>query len=167
MPVSSLQMKNDIYSLSLEKMSVMINKYNLIYLLGGTELIPEKIKSAFDLIMLSNKGIKKASLDALVGHMGMTKKSFVENILNLSVKTLERKKDTDLLDKQTSSQIIEVAKVVEHAFEVFEAEERVQKWLNTTNRSLNGMKPVELFYIPTGLAMVDQILGRIEEGVYS
>jgi hypothetical protein len=63
---------------------------NLVYLLGGTDLIREKIKSAFDLITLSNKGIRKASLDALVGHMGMTKKSFAEDILNLSVKTLER-----------------------------------------------------------------------------
>jgi putative toxin-antitoxin system antitoxin component (TIGR02293 family) len=140
---------------------------NLVYLLGGTELIREKIKSAFDLITLSNKGIKKASLDALVGHMGMTKKNFAEDILNLSVKTLERKKGDDLLDKYTSSHIIEVAKVVEHAFEVFEDETRVQKWLNTPNRALNQMKPLELFYIPTGLSMVDQVLGRIEEGVYS
>jgi putative toxin-antitoxin system antitoxin component (TIGR02293 family) len=140
---------------------------NLVYLLGGTDLIREKIRSAFDLITLSNKGIRKASLDALVGHMGMTKKSFAEDILNLSVKTLERKNDDDLLDRQTSSHIIEVAKVVEHAFEVFEDEERVQKWLNTPNRALNQFKPLELFYIPTGLAMVDNVLGRIEEGVYS
>jgi putative toxin-antitoxin system antitoxin component (TIGR02293 family) len=140
---------------------------NLVYLLGGTDLIREKIKSAFDLITLSNKGIRKASLDALVGHMGMTKKSFAEDILNLSVKTLERKNGDDLLDRQTSSHIIEVAKVVEHAFEVFEDEERVQKWLNTPNRALNQFKPLELFYIPTGLAMVDNVLGRIEEGIYS
>jgi putative toxin-antitoxin system antitoxin component (TIGR02293 family) len=140
---------------------------DLVYLLGGTDLIREKIKSAFDLITLSNKGIRKASLDALVGHMGMTKKSFAEDILNLSVKTLERKKGDDLLDRHTSSHIIEVAKVVEHAFEVFEEEERVQKWLNMPNRALNQMKPLALFYIPTGLAMVDNVLGRIEEGVYS
>lgn len=140
---------------------------NLVYLLGGTDLIREKIKSAFDLITLSNKGIRKASLDALVGHMGMTKKSFAEDILNLSVKTLERKNGDDLLDRQTSSHIIEVAKVVEHAFEVFEDEERVQKWLNTPNRALNQFKPLELFYLPTGLTMVDNVLGRIEEGIYS
>ncbi|PIG96509.1 hypothetical protein CS542_08740 [Pedobacter sp. IW39] len=44
---------------------------------------------------------------------------------------------------------------------------KMQKWLNTPNRALNQMKPVDLFYIPTGLAMVDNVLGRIEEGVYS
>ncbi|QNK63269.1 DUF2384 domain-containing protein [Pedobacter sp. PAMC26386] len=145
----------------------MIYENNLVYLLGGTDLILEKIKSAFDLITLSNKGIKKASLDALVGHMGMTKKNFAEDILNLSVKTLERKKADDLLDKYTTSHVIEVAKVVAHALDVFEDEEKVKKWLNTPNRALNQMKPLELFYIPTGLAMVNNVLGRIEEGVYS
>jgi len=145
----------------------MLHENSLVYLLGGTDLIRERIKSAFDLITLSNKGIKKASLDALVSHMGMTKKNFAEDILNLSVKTLERKKADDVLDKYTSSHVIEVTKVVAHAFEVFEDEEKMQKWLNTPNRALNQMKPLDLFYIPTGLAMVDNVLGRIEEGVYS
>ncbi|OKS85036.1 type II RES/Xre toxin-antitoxin system antitoxin [Mucilaginibacter polytrichastri] len=140
---------------------------NLVSLLGGVELVTEKIGSAFDLITLSNKGIKKASLDALVGHMGMTKKNFAEDILNLSVKTLERKKGDDLLDRQTSSHVIEVAKVVKHAFDVFEDEAKVQKWLSTPNRALNQMKPLDLFYMPTGLGLVDNVLGRIEEGVYS
>lgn len=148
-------------------MSKNKNMNNLVYLLGGTDLIRDKIRSAFDLITLSNKGIKKASLDALVSHMGMSKKSFAEDILNLSVKTLERKNADDLLDRHTSSHIIEVAKVVEHAFEVFEDEERVQKWLNTPNRALNQFRPLALFYLPTGLAMVDNVLGRIEEGIYS
>lgn len=146
---------------------MLLREDSLVYLLGGADLIREKIKSVFDLITLSNKGIKKASLDALVSHMGMTKKNFAEDILNLSVKTLERKKADDLLDRYTSSHIIEVTKVVAHAFEVFEQEEKMQKWLNTPNRALNQMKPVDLFYIPTGLAMVDNVLGRIEEGVYS
>ncbi|WP_187774948.1 antitoxin Xre/MbcA/ParS toxin-binding domain-containing protein [Pedobacter sp. BS3] len=140
---------------------------NLVYLLGGAGLIHKKIKSAFDLISLSNEGIKKASLDALVSHMGMTKKSFAEDILHLSVKTLERKKGDDVLDKYTSSHIIEVAKVVSHAFEVFEDQKAVQQWLNTPNRALNQLKPIDLFYMPTGLTMVDNVLGRIEEGVYS
>lgn len=139
----------------------------LVGLLGGAALVNKEIRSDFDLIALSNQGIKKASLDALINYMGMTKKNFAENILNLSVKTLERKKDHETLDRQTSSHVIEVAKVVNHAFEVFESEEKVQGWLNTSNRALNNTRPVDLFYIPTGLAMVDNVLGRIEEGVYS
>lgn len=142
-------------------------KSDLVYLLGGKGLIDVEIRSGFDIINLSNAGIKKASLDALIGHLGMSKRSFTENILNISVKTMERKKSDDLLDKRTSSYIIEVAKVVEHAFEVFESEEKVQRWLNIPNRALNQMKPIDLFEMPTGLDMVNRVLGRIEEGIYS
>lgn len=146
---------------------LMKNRKNLLNLLGGKDLIHMKLNSVFDLIELSNQGVTKASVEALISHMGMTKKNFAEDILNFSVKTLERKKSDDKLDKYASSHVIEVAKVVEHAYEVFEEEAKVQRWLNAPNSALNQMKPLELFYLPTGLAMVDNILGRIEEGIYS
>lgn len=85
----------------------------------------------------------------------------------MSVKTLERKKDDERLGRHISSHIIEIAKVVHHAFEVFEDEEKVRGWLAMPNRSLNGMRPLEFFHVLTGLNMVDDVLGRIEEGVYS
>ena len=140
---------------------------SFINLLGGESIVRHPIRSEFDLISLSNEGLSKASVDALVGHLGISRKSFSEDILDTSVKTLERKKSTDKLDKRTSSHVIEIAKVVEHAFEVFEDETSVKQWLNAPNRALGGARPLDLFYIPTGLGMVDNILGRMEYGVYS
>ncbi len=140
---------------------------NFVNFLGGKTLISRPIRSEFDIIALSNEGVTKASLDALIGHLGISKRAFSENILDASVKTLERKKTTDLLDKRTSSHVIEIAKVVEHAFAVFEDDEKVKSWLNSSNQALNNIKPIDLFYLPTGLKMVNDVLGRIEEGVYS
>ncbi len=150
-----------------EKKSKQHTGLNFIHLLGGKGLITKPIRSEFDIISLSNEGITKASLDALISHLGISKKAFSENILDASVKTLERKKSVDKLDKRTSSHVIEIAKVVDHAFAVFENEEKVKSWLNTSNRALNNIKPIDLFYIPTGLGMVNDILQRIEDGVYS
>ena len=150
-----------------EKKSRPKIKLNLVNLLGGKNIIEKPLNTDFDLILLSNEGITKASLDALIGYLGISKKAFSENILDASVKTFERKKSTDKLDRHTSSLIIEIARVVEHAFAVFEDEEKVKNWLNYPNRSLNNTKPIDLFYMPTGLNMVNTILGRIEEGVYS
>jgi len=140
---------------------------NFVRLLGGKSIVTKPIHSEFDIISLSNEGITKASLDALIGHLGISKKAFSENVLDASVKTLERKKSTDKLDKHTSSLVIEIAKVVEHAFAVFEREEKVKSWLAAPNRALNNLKPIDLLYLPTGLNMVSEVLGRIEEGVYS
>ncbi len=140
---------------------------SFIDLLGGKGIITKPILSDFDIISLSNEGITKASLDALIGHMGITKKAFSENILNVSVKTIERKESTDRLDRYTSSLVIEIAKVVEHAYAVFGDQEKVKRWLSAPNGALNNIKPIDLFHIPTGLNMVNTILGRIECGVYS
>lgn len=136
-------------------------------LLGGQEVLGAKINTEFDLIALSNQGLKRRSLDALITFLGMPRKAFVEGILDMSIKTIERKKEEDLLDRHASSHLIEIAKVVEHAVEVFEDEDKVRDWLAKPNRSLNGMRPLELFAMPTGIALVNTVLGRIEEGVYS
>jgi len=150
-----------------EKNAKARNNPNFISLLGGKSIVTKPIHSDFDIISLSNDGITKASLDSLIGYLGISKKAFSENILDASVKTLERKASTDKLNKHTSSVVIEIAKVVEHAFAVFEDEEKVKRWLNSPNRALNNIKPIDLFNIPTGLKMVNDILGRIEYGVYS
>jgi putative toxin-antitoxin system antitoxin component (TIGR02293 family) len=144
----------------------MLNN-SFIQLLGGKELVKQSITSNFDLIALSDQGISKASLESLIGHVGVSKKTFLEAILDISVKTLERKKSTEKLDRRTSSHVIEIAKVVEHAFAVFEEEEKVKRWLGKPNSGLNNMKPLDLFSTSTGLGMVNDTLGRIEEGVYS
>jgi len=141
--------------------------WDVVTLLGGREVLGTAVKTEFDLITLSNEGLKRASLDALISFLGLPRKQFVEGILDLSVKTIERKRSDDRLDRHTSSHVIEIAKVVEHAMAVFEDEDKVRDWLAAPNRALNGMRPLELFHMPTGLAFVNTVLGRIEEGVYS
>jgi len=168
-------MKYDKLSLSLDKMSHMAtsNKketkvyWDVATLLGGKDVLGVTVKTEFDLIELSNEGLKRESLDALISFLGIAKKHFVEGVLDLSIKTIERKQPHDRLGRHTSSHIIEIAKVVEHALAVFEDEDKVRDWLTTPNRSIKGMRPLELFHMPTGLALVNTILGRIEEGVYS
>ena len=136
-------------------------------LLGGVASLNTSIKNYYDLILLSRAGISKASAESVISFTGMSKKSFVEDILNLSIKTLERKQADDKLDKRTSSLVIEVARVLEHTYQVFNDKEKVQKWLSKPNNALHGETPLSLFSTPTGIGMVGDVLTRIEEGVYS
>jgi hypothetical protein len=39
-----------------------------VHLLGGKGIVTKPIRSEFDIISLSNEGITKASLDALIDH---------------------------------------------------------------------------------------------------
>lgn len=136
-------------------------------LLGGALSLAIPIKNYYDLILLSRAGVSKASAESVISFTGMSKKRFVEDILNLSIKTLERKQADDKLDIRTSSLIIEVARVLEHTYKVFDDKEKVQRWLSKPNNALHGETPLSLFSTPTGIGMIEDVLTRIEEGVYS
>jgi putative toxin-antitoxin system antitoxin component (TIGR02293 family) len=136
-------------------------------LLGGKLLLDASINNYYDLILLARAGISKASVESVIGYTGMSKKDFVEDILNISIKTLERKQDGDRLDKRTSSLVIEVARILEHTYRVFDDKEKVLRWLSKPNKALHKDSPLSLFSTPTGLSMVEDVLLRIEEGVYS
>ncbi|RZK36262.1 MAG: DUF2384 domain-containing protein [Pedobacter sp.] len=144
-----------------------IYKPRISDLLGGALSLAIPIKNYYDLILLSRAGISKASAESVISFTGMSKKSFVEDILNLSIKTLERKQADDKLDIRTSSLVIEVARVLEHTYQVFDDKEKVQRWLSKPNNALHGETPLSLFSTPTGIGMIEDVLTRIEEGVYS
>ena len=127
----------------------------------------KKIANYLDYIKLSNTGITKASINTLADYIGISRKYISENIFDVSVKTMERKEDKEKLNRKISSHALEIAKLVQHAYTVFRDEEKVKRWLNRENRALNNMKPVELLDTLSGLILVDDVLGRIEEGVYA
>src|SRR5690349_4454850 len=63
----------------------------LIYWLGNTpNIIKKSIRSEFDIMGLSKEGLTKANIDILAERLGVNKKKMAEEILSLSVKTLER-----------------------------------------------------------------------------
>lgn len=135
--------------------------------IGGTAREQAAIRSDFDLIRLGEEGLTKAAVAELAAYLGLSRKEMAEDILDISVKTVERKGPTDRLDKRTSSHALEIARLLEHAWAVFEDVEAIREWLNRPNRALKGHSPVSLLDTLTGIKMVDAVLGRIEEGVYS
>lgn len=144
----------------------VINSTNGVYDLLDIQA-PVKAASDFDYISLGQTGITKHAIDNLAKHIGMSRKNVAEDIFDVSVKTLERKAATDKLDKKISSHAVEIAKLLHHGNEVFGDEGKLRQWLNTNNAALNNRTPVSFFDTLTGLNMVNDILTRIEEGVYS
>ncbi len=59
-----------------------------------------------------------------------------------------------------------LARVVAHAIEVFETSELARDWLETENRALGGQKPRALLNTDAGAREVEDVLGRIEHGIF-
>ena len=165
LPPLQAQMKNGRHVVNTKNLSGKKNGFT--YWLGIPLAVAKTIHSDFDFVRLSTAGITKSSINSLASHIGISRKNMAEDIFDVSVKTLERKDSKTKLDKKTSSHAFEIAKVVQHAYEVFRDEEKMKLWINRENRALNNMKPIQLFDSLSGLNMVNDILGRIEEGVYS
>ena len=144
-----------------------ITKTGIEKWLGHDSGFKKDVYSDFDILTAGQEGITKSAVEKLAVYLGVNRKTMAESILSLSVKTLERKDKNTLLDKRTSSHALEIARLMQHGYDVFGDEDKLKFWVNDPNKALSGKKPVELFDTLTGLNMVNDVLTRIEEGVYS
>lgn len=135
-------------------------------ILGGKQFMTNEPVSGLDFLNASLNGVSKQSVESLAGVLGIPMKEMAV-LLNLSYKTLARKKKTDVLNNLVSSLSIEIANTIAKGLSVFEDVDALNRWLHKENKALNNQKPFDLMNTPTGLKLINQILGRIEEGVYS
>lgn len=135
-------------------------------ILGGTQFMLTEPASGLDFLRASERGIPKLSIESLAGVMDVPMKDMA-TLLSLSYKTLARKKSTDVFNNLVSSLSIEIANTIAKGLAVFEDPAKLNRWLHKENKALNLQKPFDLLNTPTGIKLVSQILGRIEDGVYS
>ena len=68
--------------------------------------------------------------------------------------------------RERSAQPGRVNLIVERATEVIGDKEKALRWMGTPVRALNYSTPVSLLGTEAGRAAVEQVLGRIEHGVF-
>ena len=88
-------------------------------------------------------------------------------MLGISKATLHRRRSGQRLGSAESDRVVRFAKLMGKAVEVMESEENARKWLNSTQRGLGGAVPLEFAETEVGAREVEDLLGRIEYGVYS
>jgi len=118
------------------------------------------------LVELARRGISKKSLLQLSLAANLSLKELA-NILPVSLRTIQRYSNDDLLDPAVSEHAILIAELISDAGEVFNTQEAVQSWLHSPLIGLGGVKPVALLDTGFGIRLVRNELGRLEHGVYS
>lgn len=63
--------------------------------------------------------------------------------------------------------ISEADRIVMRAAEILGSQEEASHWLDNPNGALGGRTPLELLGTDLGRRQVEDVLGRIEHGVYS
>jgi len=122
--------------------------------------------SAMEYAMVAEKGIPKRALLSL-SRLLRASLADMAGLLNISPKTIARKKDGDLLDSVSSSLSIELSGILAQGLAFFGDADKLRAWLYKENRALGGQRPFDLMNTPTGLRLVSNVLGRLGEGVYT
>lgn len=146
--------------------SHLVEEYAMRYLPKETMAINTLLNSDIDVLHLIKKGISKKALNATIQMMGISLDEMAE-ILHVSERTLRRFNDDTKLNTEQSERIMELTKLYYHAEEVLGSLDNVKVWMNTPILALGQQCPKYFLDTSLGIGMLNDILGRIEHGIYS
>ncbi|MDB6026202.1 MAG: hypothetical protein JWM68_2425 [Verrucomicrobiales bacterium] len=118
------------------------------------------------LIQVLRVGLPVHELDDLQASLGVSMETLFP-ILGISKATLHRRKAEGRLDQAESDRVVRFARLMGKAAEVLESEESARQWMTSPQFGLDGAVPLEYAETEVGAREVEDLLGRIEYGVYS
>jgi putative toxin-antitoxin system antitoxin component (TIGR02293 family) len=77
------------------------------------------------------------------------------------------KKSEQPLNPIQSDRLYRLSRLISRAVEVFENIDTARKWLKRPNQALGGIVPLDILDTDAGTEQVEELLNRIEYGVYS
>jgi putative toxin-antitoxin system antitoxin component (TIGR02293 family) len=123
-------------------------------------------QSSAKLIAKIKEGLSVKAFYQLCKNLNISEKALA-NTLNIALSTLARRKKTGRLTFEESERVYRIARLYDRACEVFEDIEMARKWLRETSWALGDVSPLEFAETELGAQEVDDLLGRIEHGVFT
>jgi putative toxin-antitoxin system antitoxin component (TIGR02293 family) len=111
-------------------------------------------------------GLSFSEVETLRRQLGLPLEQ-LSKTLGISRATLHRRKASGRLAPDQSDKVVRFARIFQHAQQVFGDEERARLWLTFPQYGLGGEVPLDFARTEVGAREVDDLLGRIEYGVYS
>ena len=118
------------------------------------------------LIRSIEAGLPVRELDALRDDLDLPMDRLA-TMLGISKATLHRRKAAGRLDVAESDRVVRFARLLGRAADVMESVEAGRRWLTSAQVGLGGAVPLEYAQTEVGAREVENLLGRIEYGVYS
>jgi putative toxin-antitoxin system antitoxin component (TIGR02293 family) len=115
--------------------------------------------------LMARQGVPRSFVDELAEVFGLQTYDLAPQ-LHISDRTLRRYSPDQLLPPEASERALQIARVIERATGVLGTREKAVGWLTDMNGALEAV-PLELLGTTFGAERVLQILGRIEDTVYS
>jgi putative toxin-antitoxin system antitoxin component (TIGR02293 family) len=125
-----------------------------------------KAKHPTELIRQIQKGLRFSELETLQNSLHMPFEQLAAK-LAISRSTLQRRKAAGRLSPDESDKIIRYSRLVRQAADFFGDIEKARAWLKHPQYGLGGAVPLDYARTEAGAREVENLLGRMEYGVYS
>ncbi len=119
-----------------------------------------------DLIGKLKQGLPVGAFDRLREGLDVPEKMLASTV-NIAYRTLSRRKKEGRFKTDESERVLRIAKLYEKALDVLEDVELTRQWFKMPAKSLGGKTPLEYADTEPGAQEVEDLLVRIEYGVFS
>ena len=134
--------------------------------------IPYGISAGFsfentgDLIRALKHGFPMSAFENLRSAMDIPAKTLA-SVANIAGRTLSRRKKEGRLQTDESERLFRIAALYDRAVEVLGDGERARVWFKGPKKALGGETPLQYADTEPGAREVENLLGRLEYGVFS
>ncbi len=134
---------------------------------GYWSVLGVKVNSPKTILKMIQKGLPYTTVKLLQDTLELDRTQ-IATALQMSFRTLERRKKSGRLDSIESDRAVRLLRVFWHACELYEGDqEAALEWLKRRNSAFEGLSPEEMIATEAGTALVENLIGRIENGVFS
>ncbi|MBI4702565.1 MAG: DUF2384 domain-containing protein [Deltaproteobacteria bacterium] len=146
----------------------LMGDQEIVAALGGPGVLGRRGRGRLRLADSVARGLPVAALDRVKAALRLADTE-VAAALGVSPKTVSRHRGAPAraLGPMASDRLYRLARIYAFAIVVLEDADRAREWLRTTQPGLGHRTPLALLTTVAGAREVEDLLGRIEHGVFS
>ena len=112
-------------------------------------------------------GLSFEALRALESNSGLDVLALA-TLIGIPERTLARRRSAGRLAPEESERLLRISNIFEKAVELFEGDaDAAVQWLTTPKKALNDQEPLQYSRTEPGAREVENLIGRVEHGVFS
>jgi putative toxin-antitoxin system antitoxin component (TIGR02293 family) len=118
------------------------------------------------LIKNIKKGLPISAFEKIQKELDISADTLASTV-NIATRTLARRKKEGRFRSDESERVLRIASLFDRALQVLHSQNRVQLWFKSPQKGLGGQTPLEYADTEPGAREVEDLLGRLEHGVFS
>jgi putative toxin-antitoxin system antitoxin component (TIGR02293 family) len=120
-----------------------------------------------ELLALVARGLPFGAIERFKQASGLAWEAVCE-LVQIPPRTLTRRRAARRLEPGESDRLVRAARVFQQAIDLFEGDaQAAREWLASPQRAFGGATPLAFARTETGAREVENLIGRLEHGVYA